>query len=211
MGHVHRATAWREVLEDPIRGRDGKPRTSGLTMVIDKGLGLAQTRDLLELASDYIDLLKISFGTSALYPETLLREKISLIKAFNVDVCPGGTLLEIALWQRRLEPFLDRAADLGFNYIEVSDGTVPLTRDLRRKAILQSLAAGFTVVTEVGKKDPSDSMPPGFLCRQAEEDLAAGASAVVVEARESGTGVGIYREDGSVKEGELAEMVARIG
>ena len=65
--------AWFGLSNYPIGGRMAKPRTAGLTMVIDKGLGLSETRDLMELAGDYLVVLKVSFGSSALYPMAVLR------------------------------------------------------------------------------------------------------------------------------------------
>lgn len=51
------AKAWGDAFDFPMPGRAAKPRSSGLTMIIDKGLGLTETRDLLSLAGDYIDFL----------------------------------------------------------------------------------------------------------------------------------------------------------
>lgn len=90
---------WLEMLRFPLQGRSQKPRQQGLTMVIDKGLGLGGLKDLLMTAGDYIDFIKLGFGTPALYSGTLLEEKISLTKSFGVDIYPGGTFLEIAVLQ----------------------------------------------------------------------------------------------------------------
>jgi len=82
--------AWQDaLLRFPLPGYSSKPRQVGYTMVLDKRLGLNETFDLLELAGDYIDTIKLTFGTSALYPESILREKIKLIRSYGVDVYPG--------------------------------------------------------------------------------------------------------------------------
>jgi hypothetical protein len=44
----------------------GKPRHSGLTMIVDAGMPLGQQADLLALAADYVDLAKIKTGTARL-------------------------------------------------------------------------------------------------------------------------------------------------
>lgn len=88
--------AWTEVGPAPVSGRREKPRNEGLTMVIDKGLGLLQTRDLLDVAGSYIDFIKLAFGTSAFYGRDLLREKVRLGQEHGVQVYPGGTFLQIA-------------------------------------------------------------------------------------------------------------------
>lgn len=199
--------AWEHALAGfPLPGRCGKPRRTGYTMVLDKRLGLNETRDLLELAGDYIDMIKLTFGTTALYPETVLRAKIKLIRSFGVEVYPGGTLFEIAFWQNKLESFLECAADLGFTGIEVSDGTLTLSAKERRQAIQRAKAFGFKVVTEVGKKNGT---PISVLRMQQiiSDDLEYGADQVIIEGRESGRAVGIFDPNGKVKEAEMEALV----
>jgi len=90
------AITWKEILHFPLGDRQGKPRDQGLTMIIDKGLGLGETRDLLHLCGQYIDFLKLGFGTPALYTPEVLEEKIQLVKSFGVEIYPGGTFLDDA-------------------------------------------------------------------------------------------------------------------
>lgn len=203
--------AWLDILDFPIRDRATKPRARGMTMVIDKGLGLTDTRDLMELASDYVDSLKLTFGTSAFYHTRLLRQKIELVKSYGVHIYPGGTFLELALLQGRLIEFLDRARELGFTGIEISDGTINLDSETRYNTIKLARVYGFElVVSEVGKKDPRDTIPDLLLWDQVQLDLEAGADIVIVEGRESGQGVVIYDEQGEVLEDELENMVSHL-
>ncbi len=202
--------AWNEVCPAPIGGRVDKPREDGLTMIIDKGLGLMQTRDLLDLAGEYIDFIKLAFGTSAFYSEKLLYEKIELARESGVEIYPGGTFLEIALAQGRLKEFLSKADSIGFTYVEVSDGTIPMTPKVRKETIKACLEAGFTVFSEVGKKHPADRVPASNIRETIEADLRAGVYKVIVEGRESGKGVVIYRKDGSIDEDELEQLIKRI-
>lgn len=202
------AKAWEGVLSFPVPGRSIKPRRSGVTMVIDKGMGLEATRGFLSLAADCVDFIKLGFGTSAFYDADLLRAKVRLIKKCGVHVLPGGTFLEAAEMQGSAERFLERAESLGFDYVEVSDGTLPIPPRRRRQIIGEAKELGLRVVSEVGKKHPDDREPLDVQCRQVEADLRAGVDFVVVEARESGTGVGIYGADGEVKESFL-ETIAR--
>ena len=199
--------AWQDTLPVfPLPGHCGKPRQTGCTMLLDKSMGLTETRDLLELACDYIDMIKLTFGTSALYPESLLREKIKLIRFYGVDVSPGGTLFEIAMWQNQLEPYLQRAAELGFTGIEISDGTIPLSSQERRRAIQRAKAYGFKVVTEVGKKNGTP-IPVLRMQQIITDDLEHGADRVIIEGRESGKGVGIYDQNGQIKEAEIEALI----
>ncbi|WP_053958645.1 phosphosulfolactate synthase [Sulfobacillus thermosulfidooxidans] len=203
--------AWFDILDFPHPDRTEKPRQRGLTMVIDKGLGLTDTRDLMELASDYVDQVKLTFGTSAFYKTRLLRQKIELVKSYGVDIFPGGTFLELALLQGRVVEYFDRARELGFTGIEISDGTISLDQETRWQTIQLARAYGFSLVlSEVGKKDVRDQVTGLALWQQVNQDLEAGADTVIVEGRESGEGVVIYDDEGRVIEEELQELVSHI-
>ncbi|MDH4271247.1 MAG: phosphosulfolactate synthase, partial [Candidatus Aminicenantes bacterium] len=73
--------AWDGAFEIPCPGRSTKPRQTGLTMVIDKGLGDHLLRDMLVTAGDYIDIIKLTFGTSAFYDRDVLKKKNEFITA----------------------------------------------------------------------------------------------------------------------------------
>ncbi len=210
MGQSAWRSAWADIIRLPLAARSQKPRTEGLTMIMDKGLGLKDTAELLSVAGNYLDYVKLAFGTPALYHGDLLREKISLVRAQQVQIYPGGTFFEIAIWQDKMEGFLARARELGFSAIEVSDGTISLPPETRRRAIKTAAAMGFTVLSEVGKKDPSQNLPAAALVNQIEFDLAAGAGKVILEARESGTGIGIFNHLGGIKQDFLAELMVKI-
>lgn len=198
---------WKGVIREPLGQRSLKPRRKGLTMVIDKGLGLRELQDLLEIGGNYLDLLKLGFGTSVLYDEKLLRHKIDLCKSAGVQIYPGGTLTEIALLQGHYEEYLNRALELGFETIEISDGTIELSRGKRRHCIKTAVEAGLKVITEVGKKDPSQALKISAQLSQSHDDLDCGAWKVIIEARESGKGIGIYDKNGVIKEDLLHEFV----
>ena len=202
--------AWRESFDFPVPGRAGKPRTKGLTMVIDKGLGLTETNDLLDLASDYVDYIKLTFGTSAFYSTRLLQQKISLVRSYGVDIFPGGTFLEIAVLQNRMEGYMERARELGFTYIEISDGTIEMSPEVRRNAIRAALKVDLRVICEVGKKDPRENMPHKRMQEQIASDLEHGAYKVIVEGRESGKGVVIYDADGKIRADEMESLVEGV-
>lgn len=186
-------------LGNPLEGRLSKPRSSGLTMLIDKGIGLRETRDLLEVSSEYIDFIKLSFGTSLLYPVEILIEKINLIKSYGVYVYPGGTLFEIAVTQNKLHEYLFSARELGFTALEVSNGTISLYPELREEAIYKARSLGFLVLTEVGKKDEKNSLCIEEKVRQIETDLSSGADYIIIEGRESGKGISIYDDNGNIR------------
>lgn len=203
MAEIPDPPAWDGVIEPPVRERAPKPRDTGWTMVIDKGLGLHAVDDLMQLASPVIDVVKLTFGTSAFYGRALLKEKVRTIVAHGVACMPGGTFQEVAVWQGTLDRYLDRARELGFTAIEVSDGTIEMDARTRREAIQKAVKAGFRVLSEVGKKDPGDAQPMAVLAEVVNADLEAGAFMVIMEAREAGRGVGIYDASGLPKEAEI--------
>lgn len=200
---------WPQELAEPSGQRLRKPRTSGLTMVIDKGIGLHAFADLLTITGDYIDIVKFGFGTSALYPPKALAEKIGMAQKAGVAVIPGGTLLETAVQRGAVPAFFRQALAFGFDGIEVSDGTIALGRRQRDDLIREGISFGFRVFTEYGKKAFGSRIEADEFIATAERDLAAGAELVTVEGRESGVGVGLFDERGNCRLDELAAL-ARI-
>ncbi|MCY4436458.1 MAG: phosphosulfolactate synthase [Chloroflexi bacterium] len=203
--------AWEGIVDPPVRTRvNSKPRATGYTMVLDKGLGMYATADLMQMARHVIDSLKLTFGTSAFYEESVLREKIALVQDAGVDIYPGGTFLEAAVAQGKLPEYVLRAKELGFNTIEVSDGTIEMDAATRTDIIERAKDAGFKVLTEVGKKDPKDAIATTTMHEQIASDLAQGADKVIVEARESGHGVGIFDASGDVQSDMVQEILGGI-
>jgi len=204
--------AWPNLLPDLTKARPlVRPRQQGLTMVLDRCQGLQATEDLLNLTGDYIDQIKLSFGTSVFLDEAYLRQKIELVRARQIDIYPGGTLMEAMLVHGVYPQYVRRAKVLGFNALEISDGTIEMTRQTRNEAIKRALDAGLKVITEVGKKDPAQVIAPQVLCDQIAGDLAVGAEKVIIEARESGQGIGIYDATGLVRQDELTAIVSCLG
>ncbi len=193
------------------RQRSVAPRAKGLTMVIDTGLGLAATSDILEIAGDYIDLWKLRFGTSVFVRPELLARKLALINAHGIMTCPGGTLFEAAILQHHCRVYMSRAVEAGFTAVEISDGTIDLPAFRRQRVIDCALNAGLVAVTEVGKKDPKAQQPLIDLAEQARRDLDGGARWVIMEGRESGTCVGMYDDHGDIASGALETFTQVLG
>ncbi|MCA0758678.1 phosphosulfolactate synthase [Paenibacillus sp. N4] len=181
----------------------------GQTMIIDKGLGRNAFMDLIESASDYIDCIKLGFGTAVLYPSELLLYKIGLAKKHGITIMPGGTLLEIAVQQNTAPAFLNAICSLGFSGMEVSDGTIELSRKQRTELIREGVNCGLRVVSEYGKKLSGSLIDAADLAVTAECDLEAGSELVTVEARESGVGVGIFDSQGNCRK-DLLDAVMRF-
>lgn len=196
-----------------IPPREEKPRTKGITTLLDKGLGYYAALDLVEQAADYIDLVKLGWGTTRLISEEAVRRKIELYVSNHIAVSNGGTLLEIAYQSGKSEEFFESAHRLGFNAIEVSNGVVPIAWKAKQQLIAEAKARGFGVFSEVGKKDPREDarLTMAERIEEAQRDMEAGASKIIIEAREGGKGLGIYDDCGGVKEDMLASLVSAIG
>jgi phosphosulfolactate synthase len=190
-----------------LPARTVKPRTSGLLHVLDDGMSVPEARQHLDVAAPLIDIWKFGWGTA--YIDQNLEEKLELLDRHGVRACTGGTLLEIAWAQGAISPFLDWAMAVGFPCVEVSSGTVTLTR-AEKSGLISRAAQRFSVLAEIGRKDAAASVRPGQWAADAQADLGAGADYVVTEGRESGT-VGLYEPDGSVRANVADAVTAAIG
>jgi len=192
--------------------RAEKPRTKGLTMVLDKGLGIYRVQDLI-LDAPYIDIIKLGWATPRLFCEDIIRKKIELYRKHDIVVGNGGTLLEIAHQQGKIKQFLDYCQEIGLELIEVSNGIIPISTDEKADIIRRANSMGFYVISEVGKKDPAEDRKLSLKDRitEAQSDLDAGAHYVIIEARESGKDLGVYDDKGGLKEDMAKKLVKEIG
>jgi phosphosulfolactate synthase len=190
--------------------RPVKPRTSGLTMVIDGGIPLGQFTDLVELGAEYIDYVKFGWGTSVVTGP--LREKIGVLARHGIEFYFGGTLFEKFVLQGRFDDYRRFCEEYSCQHIEVSNGTIEMP-NAEKAGYIRKLAPDFTIVSEVGFKDPgrSEMLAPSEWVASIKEDLEAGASIVTLEARESGTS-GIVRSNGELRYGLIEDVLhAGIG
>lgn len=203
--------AWENIITGQREPRQTKQRKSGCTMVMDVGKSLDETKNILEIASNYIDHWKFGFGTSVFMEKKLLQHKLQLLAEHTILTFPGGTLLEVALLSHHCRVYMSHAKALGFSAVEVSDGTLPIPRFRRKRIIDCALNAGLVPITEVGKKDPKRQPTADQIADEVMEDLEWGAAWVIIEGRESGQGVGVFDESGNVDDFEVDMIVNRIG
>lgn len=188
-----------------LKEREEKPRQKGITMVLDKGLGLETAESLMNISGDYVDYLKFGWGTSIVHEQDIIKDKVAMYKSHNITPYTGGTLFELAYMNDKLEEFFQEAHDLGFEAIEVSDGSTTISHDKKLECIESAKKDGFEVLSEVGKKDPGLDKEL-FLDERIEymqNELEAGSSLIIVEAREGGKNIGIYDKAGNAKEDEI--------
>jgi phosphosulfolactate synthase len=186
--------------------RPAKPRERGWTHVIDKGMSLPEVQGLIDTAGDYVDIVKMGWGTS--YVTQNLAEKIRVYQSAGIPVMCGGTLLEAAIARGRVEEFKRWTLGFGFTHVEVSDGTIQIERDSKLE-LISALAEEFVVLSEVGSKDAECVFAPYQWVAWIKEEIEAGASKVITEAREGGT-AGIFRGSGEVRSGLIDEIVHEV-
>jgi phosphosulfolactate synthase len=186
--------------------RSPKPRTAGLTHVIDKGMSLFEVQGLFDTAGEFVDIVKLGWGTS--YVTQNLEKKIALLRSHDVAVVCGGTLFEAAYARGRLDEYRTWLAGHGFTHVEISDGAIELPRE-RKLELIADLAHEFTVLSEVGSKDSEVVYAPYQWVEWMTEELAAGAWKVITEGREGGTS-GIFRPTGEMRTGLIDEIVHGI-
>ena len=189
-----------------VPARAPKPRTAGLTHVIDKGASLFEIQGLFDSAGEYVDIVKLGWGTSVVTNN--LEKKIKLLRSFDVPVVCGGTLFEAAVARGRLDEYRSWLAANGFTHVEISDGTIEIERE-RKLELIAELARDFTVLSEVGSKDEETVYAPYQWVEWMREELDAGAWKVITEGREGGT-AGIFRPTGDMRTGLIEEIVHGI-
>jgi phosphosulfolactate synthase len=179
-------------------------RNGGLTHVLDKGLGPRAWEDVLETSGDYIDVVKLGWGTAYVTPN--LKRKLEVLSGKRVVI--GGTFFE-AIWARgKVDEYKDWLRELGLTHVEISDGAVEMPRE-EKLELIADLARDFTVLSEVGSKDSEVVFAPYEWVGWIKEELEAGAWKVITEAREGGT-AGIFRPTGEMRTGLIDEIVHDI-
>ena len=172
--------------------RSVKPRTTGIAMVMDKGLSCREAEDFVSVAGELTDFVKLGFGTSVVTP--FLKEKIRIYQKANINVYLGGTLFEAFLIRGMYDEYRKYIDDLGLDTIEISDGSMVIEHE-KKCEYIRLLSRDYKVLSEVGAKEAGILIAPARWIEMMETELAAGAFKVIGEARESGT-AGIYRPSG---------------
>lgn len=183
-----------------------RPRQHGITMVMDKGLSIEETKSFLSVSYPHIDIIKLGFGTSFVTPN--LREKIEVYKSYDLPIYFGGTLFEAFLIRNQFEDYISVCKEYGITYMEVSDGSITIPH-AEKCGYIEKLTKYGTVLSEVGSKDAEHIIPPYKWIELMRAELNAGATYVIAEAREAGN-VGIYRGSGEVREGLVQEILTQI-
>ncbi|CAN5382507.1 phosphosulfolactate synthase [soil metagenome] len=189
-----------------IPERPNKPRKAGLTMVMDKGLGIKQAEQFIEASGDLVDIVKLGFGTSAVSKNT--EAKIKLYKEAGFRVYLGGTLFEAFIVRDMLDEYIKFVNKLKIDHVEVSDGSINMDHDEKCEYI-HKLSKNFTVLSEVGSKEEGIIIHPNKWTSMMLKELEAGSWKVIAEARESGN-VGIYHRNGQAHTLLINKIIAKV-
>jgi phosphosulfolactate synthase len=189
-----------------IPTRTPKPRETGLTMVMDKGMSVQETENFISVAGPYVDLVKLGFGTAFVLPN--LEKKLAAYKAANITVYFGGTLFEAFIVRNQFDDYLKMLDKYKLEYAEVSDGSLEMPHKDKLNYI-STLSKHVKVLSEVGSKDAEKIIPPYKWIELIKAELNAGSWKVIAEAREGGN-VGIYRGSGEVREGLVEEILSQV-
>src|SRR5678809_1045378 len=186
--------------------RTTKPRQTGFTMAMDKGLSVREAEDFMSIAADHVDIVKLGWATSYVTPN--LKEKIKVYKEAGIPCYLGGTLFEAFIIRDQFEDYRKVLDKFNLSFAEVSDGSIDLDHD-KKCDYIQKLSEQVTVLSEVGSKDADKIIPPYKWIELMQKELDAGAWKVIGEAREGGN-VGLFRSSGEVRSGLVQEILTKI-
>jgi phosphosulfolactate synthase len=186
--------------------RTTKPRKTGINMIMDKGLSARQAEDLVSTASDYVDYVKLGFGTGLICQG--LPEKIKIYRNAGIRVYLGGTLFEAFILRGQFDGYVKLVKKLKLDTVEVSDGSMLMDHKVKC-GYIKKLSKDYTVLSEVGSKESRISIPPDKWIEMMQKELQAGALKVIGEARESGS-VGIFSPSGKAQVGLIREILGHI-
>ncbi len=186
--------------------RTKKPRQTGYTMAMDKGLSVREAEDFMSIAADHVDIVKLGWGTSFVTPN--VQDKIKVYQDAGIPCYFGGTLFEAFIIRDQFDDYRKILDKFGMTYAEVSDGSIDLEHDIKLEYI-RKLSQQVTVLSEVGSKDADKIIPPYKWIELMQTELDAGAWKVIGEAREGGN-VGLFRSTGEVRSGLVQEILTKI-
>jgi phosphosulfolactate synthase len=186
--------------------RPEKTRQKGITMVMDKGLSMAEAENLVSSSGHLIDFIKLGFGTSLITGN--LEKKIAFYHSSNIKVYLGGTLFEAFIIRNLFDEYLKLLDKLQLSTVEISDGSMVMKME-DKCSYINKLSKEYLVISEVGSKDASVHIDTADWVKLMQAELQAGSWKVIAEARESGN-VGIYDSGGKANTNMISEISSHI-
>ncbi len=189
-----------------IPSRSEKPRDKGITMMMDKGLGVNETEQFIEASGHLTDIVKFGFGTAFVTPN--LKKKILLYKKAGIRPYLGGTLFEAFYARGKFSDYIKLLNELDIDLAEISDGSIIIPHNQKCELIYE-LSKTRTVLSEVGSKDSGILISPGKWIRMMTTELEAGSWKVIAEGRESGN-VGVFRPNGTAHTLLINRIISKV-
>ena len=189
-----------------IPKRSDKPRNKGITMMMDKGLGLRETEHFIEASAHLTDLVKFGFGTA--FVTSQLEEKLKIYRAAGIRPYFGGTLFEAFYARGMFKEFVKMLDKYDLDLAEISDGSIIIPPDEKCK-LIHELSQSRTVLSEVGSKDSGILISPAKWVRLMKAELEAGSWKVIAEGREAGN-VGVFRPNGTAHSMLINRIIASV-
>lgn len=185
-----------------VPDRTGRPRMTGLTIALDKGLASRQVEDFLSVSGPYVDFVKLGWGTALITPD--LETKLAIYREAGMPIYLGGTMFEFFFARNAVDDYRKLLDRLRIDCVEISDGAIEIDPE-NKLACIELFARDRLVFSEVGSKDAENVMPPYRWVEAIRNELEAGSWKVICEARESGT-AGVFRPNGEVRSGLVDEI-----
>lgn len=189
-----------------IPKRSDKPRNKGITMMMDKGLGLRETEHFIEASAHLTDLVKFGFGTA--FVTSQLEEKLKIYRAAGIRPYFGGTLFEAFYARGMFKEFVKMLDKYDLDLAEISDGSIIIPPEEKCK-LIHELSQTRTVLSEVGSKDSGILISPAKWVRLMKAELEAGSWKVIAEGREAGN-VGVFRPNGTAHSMLINRIIASV-
>lgn len=189
-----------------IPERTKKVRSSGLTMMMDKGLCLREVENFIDSSAEFTDLVKFGFGTALISKD--LEKKIKVYKKADIKPYLGGTLFEIFIIRKMFDEYRKLIDKFKLEIVEVSDGSMQMPHEEKLKYI-EILSKQVTVISEVGSKQKGVVIPDDEWVSMMKTELQTGSWKVIGEARESGN-IGIFNPDGSANSTLICDIINHV-
>jgi phosphosulfolactate synthase len=129
-----------------IPKRSEKPRNKGVTMMMDKGLGLRETEHFIEASAHLTDIVKFGFGTAFVTGQ--LEEKIKIYRQAGIRPYFGGTLFEAFYARGMFKEYVKMLDKYNLDLAEISDGSIIIPHD-EKCQLIHELSQSRTVMSEV--------------------------------------------------------------
>jgi phosphosulfolactate synthase len=177
-------------MEFKLPERSSKPRSRGMTSIIDFGpdtfgwTGESGVRDLLDYAAPYIDFAKIYAMNALLVPAPTLKRVIGMYRDADVTAYAGGILFEYACRTDSVREMLRHLQGLGIGAMEISENYLELQPAQRRDYIRMVQDHGLHVIYEFGRKNPSSPFSLSDLSELVDEMRALEVNHIIIEQSE---------------------------